>query len=105
MTYTYFDAILASQVTDDYEARAINDLASLGYTNTPATAYLYQQLVVFKVYQIMAIELSTDSGDIYAQKLTHYKKEFDAIAAQYKAQIITPATAGASAKSMRWGRG
>jgi len=105
MIYPYFDAILSPQVTDDYETRAIADVNSLGYTNTTDTAYLYQQLVIFKVYQMMALELSSESNDIYAQKLTHYRKEFDAIATQYKTQVVTPATAGTSAKSIAWGRG
>jgi hypothetical protein len=104
MIYTYFDAILAPQVTDDYEARAIADVNSLGYTNTTEMKYLYQQLVIFRCYQIMAVELSTDSGDIYSQKVSHYKKEYDAIASQYKAQVVAPKT-GASAKSIAWGRG
>jgi hypothetical protein len=107
MIYTYFDAILAPQATDDYETRAIADVNSLGYTNTTETKYMYQQLVIFRCYQIMAVELSTDSGDIYAQKVSHYKKEYEAVATQYKNAIMVtnPPVNGSSTKSIAWGRG
>jgi hypothetical protein len=108
MIYTYFDATLAKRINDDYESRAIADVNSLGFTNTVATAYLYQQLVIYRCYQIMALELSTANDDIYAQKLTHYRKEYDAVSKQFKNALLTAATVQPSAssrKSISFGRG
>jgi hypothetical protein len=56
----------------------------------------------------MALELSTANDDIYAQKLTHYRKEYDAVSKQFKNALLTAATVQPSAssrKSISFGRG
>ena len=106
MIHTYFDALLAPMMTNDIEQRAIIDVTSLGYTDTPpATTYLFKQLVIYRAYQLVATENTTDSGDVYTEKLKQYRKEYEAVASQYKAQTSATSPTGSSAKSLYWGRG
>jgi hypothetical protein len=107
MIYTYFDALLAPMMTDEIEARAMTDVQSMGYADTVDTTYLFQQLVIYRAYQILATECATDRDDVFMQKVSAYRKEYDAVAKQYASMVTKTSTTntGASAKSIAWGRG
>lgn len=107
MIYPYFDALLSPLISDNIEQRAIDDIASLGYTasTTGLTSYLLQQLVVYRAYIICATESSTDVDDVFSQKVKQYKKELDAVVEQVKTQVLAQTGAQASRKSIAWGRG
>lgn len=108
MIYTYFDAQLTQRMNDDLEARAIADIASMGYTSTTTglSAYLYQQLVIYRAYIICATENATEKDDVYSQKIKQYKAEFDAVQEQAKTAVLSAnATTARSNKSIVYGRG
>ena len=107
MMHQYYDALLSPLISDNIEQRAIDDIASLGYTDTTIglTSYLLQQMVIYRAYIICATESSTDVDDVFSQKVKQYKKELDAVVEQAKTQILAQTGSQASRKSIAWGRG
>lgn len=108
MIYPYFDALLTPRMNDYLEARAIADIASMGYTSTTTglTSYLYQQLVIYRAYIICATENTNEKDDVYSQKIKQYKAEFDAVQEQAKTAVLSAnSTTPRSNKSIAWGRG
>lgn len=81
---TYFDAFLNRHCTEEREARAYDDVDSLG---TFAAAWR-DKLAVARCYVIVCLECQSEAEDLYGVKLKHYRSEFESILAQ--ARSATP---------------
>ena len=94
LTYTYPDQYLRRQVTEEREARAVADVADLG--TLPAT--WVQRLVVLRAYVLTCLECQEKPDDLFAAKLTTYRKEFDsALSLARSAQSAASAQTGGAA--------
>lgn len=94
LTHTYTDAYLRTHITDGREARAREDVANMGNFAPDWTA----RIEVLRTYIITALECQAAPDDLFAQKLKHYRQEFDAHLVQ--ARAATPATDGKPARSL-----
>jgi hypothetical protein len=83
LTYTYADAYLKPNVNEEREGRALADVGD---------AYPEPwkgKLVVLRAYVITALECQAQPDDLFAQKLKHYRAEYDAMLAQSRAATAT----------------
>jgi hypothetical protein len=80
-TYVYADAYLKSQVTDDRETRAIADVAAIA----TFSADWAQKLAILRAYILTCLECQAQPDDLFAQKLKHYRAEWDSVLTQAKA--------------------
>src|SRR5574338_157263 len=81
LTYTYADAYLKGNVTPDREARALSDVDAI-----MVFADLWRdRLAVLRAYVITCLACQAGPDDLFAQKLKHYRAEFDTILAQARA--------------------
>lgn len=71
-TYSYTDPYLAPLVTGDRETRAVADVAGLG----EFPAYWTERLVRLRCYILVCQESQKAPGDLFAEKLATYSKEF-----------------------------
>lgn len=85
LTYTYADAYLAAQITTDRETRAIADVAAIA----TFSADWKQRLVILRAYIIACLECQAQPDDLFAQKLKHYRAEWESTLAH--AKLATPA--------------
>ena len=85
---TYADAYLKAQVTEDRETRAAADVAALGTFTGDWPA----KLTVLRAYVIACLECQAQPDDLFAQKLKHYRQEFDS--ALGMANAASPQTDG-----------
>ena len=90
LTNTYFDGYLAPLVTVDRETRAAADVAAYG---TLPAAWV-TRLVVLRAYMLTCLESQKAPDDLFAAKLSAYRKEYDssviqAIQAQAAADALT----------------
>ena len=81
LAHTYFDAYLKNHVTEERETRAATDVADLGAFATEWVA----RLVVLRAYIIACLECQAQPDDLFAQKLKHYRGEFDSVLGQARA--------------------
>lgn len=88
LLHTYADAYLKAQVTEDRETRAVADVAALGTFTAPWPA----KLAVLRAYVIACLECQAQPDDLFAQKLKHYRQEFESALAMAKA--ASPAADG-----------
>jgi len=88
LRHTYQDAYLKGQITEDRESRAALEVATFGSFSTAWS----DRLVVLRAYIITALECQAQPDDLFAQKLKHYRQEWDAVLLQAKA--ATPAADG-----------
>lgn len=88
IVHTYADAYLRAQITEDRETRATADVAALGtFAGTwPG------KLTVLRAYVIACLECQAQPDDLFAQKLKHYRQEFESALGMAKA--ASPATDG-----------
>lgn len=93
-THTYFDGYLKTHVTDEREARATAEVATFGSFAGDWTA----RLVVLRAYVITCLECQGATDDLFAQKLKHYRQEFDALLVQ--ARNATPVADGKPARAL-----
>lgn len=83
LAYAYADAYLRTHINEDREARAIADVGD-------AYAEPWKgKLVVLRAYVITALECQAQPDDLFAQKLKHYRAEYDAMLVQAKAATQT----------------
>lgn len=94
LVYTYFDAYLKGHVTLEREARAVAEVATFGSFASDWTA----RLVVLRAYVITCLECQAAPDDLFAQKLKHYRQEFDTLLVQ--ARNATPAPDGKPARAL-----
>jgi hypothetical protein len=88
---TYADAYLAPLVTVDRETRAAADVADLG---TLPLAWV-TRLVVLRAYVLTCIESQRAPDDVFTDKLSAYRKEWDAtVSLARSAQAAIDATSG-----------
>lgn len=85
---TYPDAYLAKFCTDDREDRAYEHVDALG---TFSEAWR-DKLATIRCYVIACLECQASPDDLFTAKLASYRKEFDALLAQARAD--TPDTEG-----------
>lgn len=101
LTYTYTDAYLAPLITDAREARAIAEVAELGALAAPWPA----RLAVLRAYLITCLESQKSADDLFAAKLSAYRKEFDSALGQARAaQSNTASGAGGGIFSINLAR-
>ena len=81
LTYTYADAYLKAQVTEDRETRAVADVNAIA---TFAAAWL-EKLAILRAYIIVCLECQAQPDDLFAQKLKHYRQEWETALAAAKA--------------------
>lgn len=86
LTHTYFDAYLKTHVTPEREERAAAEVAALGTFGADWRA----RLVVRRAYVITCLECQASPDDLFAQKLKHYRQEFDALLVQARAATLAP---------------
>lgn len=86
LAHTYFDAYLKAQVTEERETRAIAEVLALGSFSPTWTA----RLVVPRAYIIACLECQAAPDDLFAQKLKHYRGEFDALLVQARTAVPAP---------------
>lgn len=82
LTYTYADAYLKPNINEEREGRA---LADVGDVPEPWKG----KLVVLRAYVITALECQAQPDDLFAQKLKHYRAEYEAMLAQARAATAT----------------
>lgn len=92
LTYAYADAYLKSQITEEREIRAIEDIERLGIMFSDEWM---QRLVILRAYIIACLECQAQPDDLFAQKLKHYKAEYETTLAT--AQSAAATTAGSTA--------
>lgn len=73
LTNTYQDAYLKAQVTEDRENRATAEVSTFGTFAADWTS----RLVVLRAYMITCLECQAQPDDLFAQKLKHYRQEWD----------------------------
>lgn len=88
LTQTYQDAYLKAHVTQDRETRATAEVATFGTFAANWTA----RLVVLRAYIITCLECQAQPDDLFAQKLKHYRLEWDSTLLQ--ARTDTPSADG-----------
>jgi len=72
-TNTYADGYLAKLITNERESRAIEEVAALEITLPTWRT----RLEIQRAYIIACIESQASADDLFAQKLSAYRKEFD----------------------------
>lgn len=90
LTYAYHDAFLKGQITDEREARAIADVLDTGITSADWS----ERLTILRAYIIVCLECQAQADDLFAQKLKHYRSEFDQTL--LRAIAATPAPDGSA---------
>jgi hypothetical protein len=73
---TYTDAYLKSRVTQDIETRATAEIdAFRAFPTSPVN--WRERLIVLRAYVLTCLEMSASPDDVFASKLTAYRKEYD----------------------------
>lgn len=95
LTYTYHDGYLSPLITQEREERATGEVADLGAI--PAT--WAPRLIVLRAYMLVCMESMKSPDDLFAAKLSSYRKEFDSSLQQARAAQSAAASqaAGSSA--------
>ena len=76
MYYTYTDSYLKNRVTEDIEATAMEEIDAIReFPDDPID--WREKLVVLRTYILSCLEQTSASDDVFAVKLTHYRKEYD----------------------------
>lgn len=84
LTYTYTDAYLKGQVTEARENLAEADVDAIA----TFSATWKQKLSIIRAYIIVCLECQAQPDDLFAQKLKHYRQEWEAQLAQAKAATL-----------------
>lgn len=92
LMYVYSDAYLAPLITQDREDRAVTDVAVYGAFDSTWT----ERLVRLRAYILACIESTKSSEDLFAQKLTHYGKEFQRELTMARAALSGAGTTGSA---------
>ena len=95
LTYPYHDAYLAPLVTQERETRALAEVDQLGTFD----AAWVQRLTVLRAYVLTCLESQKAPDDLFAAKLSAYRKDFDAALTQARAAMAA-AEPAAGASSM-----
>lgn len=82
------DAFLSKHCTSEREVRAFEHIDDLGLASLPAQTR--DRLATIKCYMIVCMECCASEGDLFAEKLKHYRREFDDLLAQARASIPAP---------------
>lgn len=91
---TYADGYLARHVTTEREQRAAEFVAALGTLPTEPYDWV-RDLTVLRAYIITCMECQAEPDDVFASKLSSYRKDFDAALVRARtAQAQADATAG-----------
>jgi hypothetical protein len=98
LSFSYHDAYLAPLITADRETRAAAEVAQLGAFDDAWA----QRLAVLRAYVLTCVESQKAPDDLFAAKLSAYRKEFDAALPQARAAVAasSPSAGGASALSV-----
>ena len=88
LTYAYHDAYLAPLVTADRETRALADVNTIAEFGDDWIA----KLTVVRAYVLVCLESQKAPDDLFAAKLSAYRKEWDALLSQAKANTTDNAT-------------
>lgn len=78
LTLTYTDAYLTPLVTEARELRALADVDAIA---TFATGWR-EKLAVVRAYIIVCMESIKGENDVFSQKLTAYRKEWESLLRQ-----------------------
>lgn len=81
LVHTYYDAYLKNHVTVERETRAASEVVDIGNF---AEAW-NTRLTILRAYILTCMECQAQPDDLFAQKLKHYRAEFDAVLAQARA--------------------
>lgn len=84
LTYTYADAYLKGNVTEDRENRAEADVAAIA----TFSAEWAQKLSICRAYIITCLECQAQPDDLFASKLKHYREEWESTLAAAKAATV-----------------
>lgn len=103
-TGTYTDKYLAPRVTTAIEERATAYVTALGPFVTDANDWA-GRLTTMRVYVETCLDCQATADDVFAQKLTAYRKEFESLLAAAKAasrlkQAADGATAGTASAGL-----
>lgn len=77
VTISYTDAYLKTRVTVDIENRAMAEIDAIRAFPTAPVNYR-ESLIRLRAYIITCLEQGSTSDDVFAAKLTAYRKEYDA---------------------------
>mgnify|MGYP000849606024 CR=1 FL=1 len=83
LTYTYADAYLKGQMTAYRETRAMADVDAIA---TFAASWR-EKLVILRAYIVACLECQAQPDDLFAQKLKHYRTEWEIVLAQARATV------------------
>jgi hypothetical protein len=78
---TYTDGYIATQITNEREARAMADVADLG---TLPAAWV-TRLTVLRAYVITCLECAKSTDDMWTAKFSSYSKEYTGTLQQARA--------------------
>lgn len=84
LTYTYADAYLKAQVTEDRENRAEEDVDAIA----TFAAEWKEKLTILRAYIIACLECQAQPDDLFAQKLKHYRQEWEGALASAKSATL-----------------
>lgn len=86
MTYEFSDPFLSKRCTEARIAAAEADVAAIPNNNFPD--FWQRKLVVLRTYIIACLDNQSEAGDLYAEKLAHYTKEYDRALTQARAAAV-----------------
>ena len=99
LTLTYHDAYLRSKITEEREARAFAEVDAIG--TFPTVGDWRSRLARVRAYVIVCLESQGEAGDLFSEKLSAYRKEFDALLVQARvAQQAAAVPAGGGGVGM-----
>ena len=73
MQHSYQDAYLKAQITEERHTRAASEVVAIGNF----TSDWFARLVVLRAYMIVCLECQAQPDDLFAQKLKHYRQEWE----------------------------
>lgn len=84
MIYTYNDAYLKNNVTQDREDRATLDVNAIA----TFAADWKQKLIILRAYILVCLECQAQPDDLFSQKLKQYRQEWESTLAAAKAATV-----------------
>ena len=97
MSYEFTDPFLVRRVTPERIAAAEADVAALT-SAAQFSDFWRARLVVLRAYVIAATENQAEAGDLYAEKIAHYSREYDRALVQARAQAQAAQAGSAGAQ-------
>lgn len=93
MPLTYHDAWLKTHATPEREARAFADVDAIAAFPTEWR----DRLAVLRTYELVCLECQANADDLFAQKLKHYRAEWQTTLTQARAALPSAAATGGAA--------